>query len=608
MTMDAQMDRLHILGGPQGGTVSTLAIAVDQSGEPLVFMGNTVGLFCARLRDGRDLEDCRRLPNAPLGIMALAASPQFAQDGWLIAGTDTGLYLSNDAGASWQACPLPMSAMIPSLACSPHFAVDGIVLASTSEDGIWFSQDRGRTWQARNFGLLDSTVFCIAFSPNFATDATVFIGTDGALYHSYNGARAWKECSMDGEVAPIVSLVTSPTFSADGVVLAGTERTGLWRSSDRGANWDALSLPAQSINAIAMIEPHCLIAATDAGLYRSDNVGQTWQCLADIPHALCLASHAQVQLAGLNHDGLVLSADSGDWTLANAIPMRALSGLVLSPQFHRDHTAFMFGPHDGIWRTVDGGAVWHDVGEAFPGDEIINLIAFQTAQGLALLATSANDLLLSLDHADHWREVWDQPVQAMTASAHAIAIADPTTLHISTDLGAHWQTLPAPWPTDAQVLALTMCDDAIGAVVAAADGISVWIKTNADWRQLVQHELGVDPLNPQVRFYRPDASSGFVSIGHRIWRWDEQTCVAVHVFDTSEEIIALAAVHGRDDLVCVCTHRRVLFVEATPTIAPTVIQDFGDDRAVAFALAPHNDSNTLGYVMLLGGRFAKIEL
>lgn len=55
MTMDAQMDRLHILGGPQGGTVSALAIAVDRSGEPLAFMGNAVGLFCARLRDGRDL-------------------------------------------------------------------------------------------------------------------------------------------------------------------------------------------------------------------------------------------------------------------------------------------------------------------------------------------------------------------------------------------------------------------------------------------------------------------------------------------------------------------------------------------------------------------------
>lgn len=614
MTIEVQINPLHIIGGPHGGTVSALAIAVDRRDQPLVFMGNSAGLFRATLKDGPTLEDCCRLPNAPLGIMALTASPQFAQDEWLIAGTDTGLYRSNDAGVSWQACPLPMSATILSLACSPNFATDGMVFAGTLEDGVWASQDRGRTWQARNFGLLDSAVFCIAVSANFAQDGIVFIGTDGALYHSYNGARAWKEASLDPESAPIISLAISPTFTSDGVVLAGSEQAGLFRSQDHGTSWDTATLPAQSINALIATASHAFIAATDAGLYRSPDAGRTWQCIGDIPHAVCLATHAQAPLAGLNRDGLAVLTQTGDWSLANTLPMRALSSLALSPHFKRDHIAYMAGPNEGLWRSVDGGRVWHDIGEAFPGDEVNALIAFPSNHGVALLAASPHDVLLSQDNGEQWRSIWEQPTQAIAASTHGIALADPSAIHTSSDLGAHWQTQPAPWSNNARVLALTLCDDTIGVAVLDADRLSLWLKTQTRWRQLAQHEVTDDQPSPQVRFYQPNAATGFVSIGHHIWRWDDETCVALNALDPSEEIIALAALHGHADRLLVCTHRRVLQVNATTpvgttlAVAPTVLHDFGAARAVTFARSADEDENVLGYVVLLGGQLAALKI
>ena len=44
--------------------------------------------------------------------------------------------------------------------------------------------------------------------------------------------------------SPILTLALSPAFATDNTLYAGTEQAGLYRSTDRGASWQPLALPA----------------------------------------------------------------------------------------------------------------------------------------------------------------------------------------------------------------------------------------------------------------------------------------------------------------------------------------------------------------------------
>ena len=69
------------------------------------------------------------------------------------------------------------------------FAKDGILLLGTNEDGVLRSADQGRTWASWNFGLVDFNVLCLAISPAFDRDETVFAGTGSGLFLSRDGRQ-----------------------------------------------------------------------------------------------------------------------------------------------------------------------------------------------------------------------------------------------------------------------------------------------------------------------------------------------------------------------------------------------------------------------------------
>ncbi len=121
--------------------------------------------------------------------ISLAVSPRFANDHTLLAGTNTGVFVSRDAGESWQAGQTPLAgSVVNALSFSPGYENDGSLLAGTLEDGALFTNTRGANWLSRNFGLVDAAVFAIGFSRNF-NDFTA-LPPDTLCYFTYNGVRA----------------------------------------------------------------------------------------------------------------------------------------------------------------------------------------------------------------------------------------------------------------------------------------------------------------------------------------------------------------------------------------------------------------------------------
>jgi hypothetical protein len=77
----------------------------------------------------------------------------------------------------------------------------------------------------------------IEMSPNFSSDATVFLGTEAhGVLRSNDGGANWLASNENPISLPVVDLAISPSFTEDGELYAGTPE-GLYFSSDRGSTW-----------------------------------------------------------------------------------------------------------------------------------------------------------------------------------------------------------------------------------------------------------------------------------------------------------------------------------------------------------------------------------
>jgi len=177
----------------------------------------------------------------PIPTNAVALSPDFEKDEVVLAGVSGGVLVSTNGGRDWVFArfhePAPT---VTALAVSPGFASDGLALAATLEDGVFLSQDRGMSWQAWNFGLLDWNVFCLAVSPDFIHDRTVFIGVETGVYRSTNGGRSWRDMHFPVEAAPVIAIALSPNFPQDGILSVETEEMGFYRFTDSGLTWEPI--------------------------------------------------------------------------------------------------------------------------------------------------------------------------------------------------------------------------------------------------------------------------------------------------------------------------------------------------------------------------------
>jgi photosystem II stability/assembly factor-like uncharacterized protein len=263
--------------------VYALAASPDFDRDGVCFAARAAGLY--RSDDGgatwRSAYDSLNLPE-PLLTMAVAVSPDFSTDQTVLAGVPGGILRSEDGGQSWQVVEFPAPPpVVSSLAISPNYAEDGLLLAGTLDDGVFLSTNRGRHWAVWNFGLFDPHILCLALSPHFNSDRTVFAGAETGLFRSHNGGRSWQDLALPVDDA-VLSLALSPDYANDSTLLIGAETQGLFCSRDAGETWQRLGerLAAEAINGIIVAAafpapPELLVLLNDAILISPDG-GATW--------------------------------------------------------------------------------------------------------------------------------------------------------------------------------------------------------------------------------------------------------------------------------------------------------------------------------------------
>ncbi|MBC7236529.1 MAG: hypothetical protein H5T69_11885, partial [Chloroflexi bacterium] len=87
-------------------------------------------------------------------VLAVALSPEFDDDGTMLAGTaNGGLFLSTDRGQHWGPVQdLPAGLIISVAAFSPSYGQDGMIFLGTTQNGVLRSDDGGLSWSSWSTG------------------------------------------------------------------------------------------------------------------------------------------------------------------------------------------------------------------------------------------------------------------------------------------------------------------------------------------------------------------------------------------------------------------------------------------------------------------------
>jgi photosystem II stability/assembly factor-like uncharacterized protein len=214
--------------------VRSLAISPDYANDRVLYAGTVVGVYVSK--DGGDSWNATgpRMSTPTQGrdiepAALVAVSPGYGADGTVFAGTDSGLFVTRDAGRSWTeitAAPLTASSQIEAVAISPDYQNDQTVLVSTRGGGLLRSTDGGVSFLPVGTELIDANHLVadfsnpmsapIQFSPSFATDRTVYAYAQTDVVRSTDGGDSWKILRLPSGDDVLESLGVVPGASASG--------------------------------------------------------------------------------------------------------------------------------------------------------------------------------------------------------------------------------------------------------------------------------------------------------------------------------------------------------------------------------------------------------
>lgn len=317
-----------------------------------------------------------------------------------------GVWKTTDAGTYWQ-CVSDGFFNTSSIGALASCDSDPNVLyAGTGEstiridvshgDGVYKSCDAGRSWQ--HLGLEDSRhigkirvhphnpdlVYVAALGHAFGKNKT------RGVYRSRDGGANWEQVLFRSDKAGAVDLSLDPhnprilyattweAYRNFWQISSGGEDSSLYRSSDGGDTWTELrhnpglpagllgkmgvaASPAQAGRVWALIENK-----DKGGLYRSDDYGDTWQCVSEDQRLISRAWYymhltpdpQDPDTLYINNLSLWKSSDGGVSFQEIATPHGDNHDLWIDPN---DPQRMVQGNDGGACVSLNGGATWSSI-------------------------------------------------------------------------------------------------------------------------------------------------------------------------------------------------------------------------------------------------------
>jgi photosystem II stability/assembly factor-like uncharacterized protein len=411
--------------GPFGGDARSFA---PVPGEPdHIYLGGTNNWIFESLDGGANWTRLSKIDNSDDlivdSILVDASDHKTVFAGvWRVDHPDGGLYVSHDAGKTWQSIPAIHGQSVRSLA---QAASDPNILATGTLEGVFRSRDHGASWtlisppqsteiheveslaiDPRNPDILyagtwhlpwkttdgganwhnikqgvidDSDVFSIILDPE--RPKTVYASACSGIYKSENGGELFKKIQGIPATARRTRVLMQDTQHRE-VVYAGTTE-GLYRTRDAGHEWQRVTGGDVIINDI-YLDPahhgHILLATDRGGVLASTDNGATF-------------TQSNQGFSARKVEALVVDSQSSPGNPARS-QARILAGVV------NDKT------DGGVFLSSDSGTTWTQAAAGLDGRDVYTLA--ESKDGTVLAGTSHGIFALVNDGpndapAPHWQ-------------------------------------------------------------------------------------------------------------------------------------------------------------------------------------------------------------
>ncbi len=286
-------------------------------------------------------------------------------DGSIYIGTTSGVNKSTDDGDSWSTLNTGLNAP----------GVGGLAVGPTGE--IWLgTQYRlfsgspdGTQWTLRDSdpdGIFVNSIACPGANE-------LLVGTRSEIRRTTDGCATWSEVRVGTWTHDIWTILILPD-----VVLAATNDSGVYRSTDRGASWSRSGLDSQDVRALVSTGGSRIFAGTyKAGVYASTDKGITWsEANGGLPagarQAVALAvDESGAILVAIDSYGVFRTTDDGvNWTAAgNGITYPYGNALAVDGAGN-----YYFGCGDGVFVSTDHGGHWIQSNEGLSTRYVSSLV------------------------------------------------------------------------------------------------------------------------------------------------------------------------------------------------------------------------------------------
>lgn len=294
-------------------------------------------------------------------VLALTVAPSDPKT--MIAGSMDGVFRSTDSGSHWElVSPKDSKELheVESVAIDP---VDPKIMYAGTWHLPWKTTDGGATWQNFKKGIAeDSDVFSIIVDPK--QPKTVYLSACSGIYMSTDGADSFSRAQgIPHSAIRTRVLMQDPNHAA--TVFAGTTG-GLWRTQDAGHAWTQTTGSDVIVNDV-FVDPtdskRVLLATDRGGILSSDDGGTSFHqsnagfSTRQVVAYVADSQHPATVYVGVVNDkewgGVFVSQNGGlSWTqMSGGLDGRDVFSLGQAP----DGT-ILAGTGHGIYRLSN--AVW----------------------------------------------------------------------------------------------------------------------------------------------------------------------------------------------------------------------------------------------------------
>jgi len=370
----------------------------------------------------------------------IAISSGFAQDNTLFVSTDGGgIYESTNRGLTWNRFNDGLRQKNIGKLLVVTGSDDIVVLAAGSSRGLFVRSAQDSQWRRAMSDDVQITSLAL-FSNKSSTYA--FAGdSSGGIWKSNTDFQEWRRVARLDDAGAITSLAALRSGISADTLLAGTERAGLFRVSDKKARFENLSqewpdrledcngkklakpvpdLHIRDIETSATADGGQRISITtwNNAVYVSIDSGNTWEIKnrglscenqADsgafkVPHFRDLETGGTAGsdwfLAGF--DGLFRSADDGDsWIQVETFPVSLIRGFAVSPANGDQHALAATTYGGGAYVSPDRGQSWMIVNNGLVTTRLADFEFSPNYPTDGQVFTVAKERLLSSNEIDH---------------------------------------------------------------------------------------------------------------------------------------------------------------------------------------------------------------